>query len=108
MVSLDSYVPIPVGLAHRSGPANCGWRVPGRDCFSTDIDALWSTLIEPARLARWLAQVEGDARLDGRFRAHMGRLPGEEAGMQIHVEDLAAHLIERARATASLHPASKN
>jgi len=119
------------------------------DRFDTDIDDLWSALTEPARLARWVAEVEGDLRPGGEFRAHFhtsgwegtGRvetcepprrlvvvtkeasLPYEEtfditltpdgdqtifvledrgmppdhlaaygAGVQVHVEDLAAHI----------------
>lgn len=39
------------------------------DRFSTDIDDLWSALTERHRLARWIAEVEGDLRLGGEFRA---------------------------------------
>ena len=39
------------------------------DRFDTDIDDLWSALTDPARLARWIAEVEGDLRLGGEFRA---------------------------------------
>lgn len=39
------------------------------DSFSTDIDDLWSALTDPQRLARWIAEVEGDLRLGGEFRA---------------------------------------
>jgi uncharacterized protein YndB with AHSA1/START domain len=39
------------------------------DRFSTDIDDLWSALTDPQRLARWIAEVEGDLRLGGEFRA---------------------------------------
>ena len=39
------------------------------DRFSTDIDDLWSALTDPHRLARWIAKVDGDLRLDGMFRA---------------------------------------
>jgi uncharacterized protein YndB with AHSA1/START domain len=37
--------------------------------YSTDIEDLWSAVTEPQRLARWLAQVEGDFRLGGEFWA---------------------------------------
>ena len=40
-----------------------------RDRFDTDIDDLWSALTDPRRLARWIAEVEGDLRLGGEFRA---------------------------------------
>jgi uncharacterized protein YndB with AHSA1/START domain len=38
--------------------------------YDTDIDDLWSALTEPARLARWYGQVEGDLRPGGQFRLH--------------------------------------
>src|ERR1700761_412341 len=38
--------------------------------FDTDVADLWSALTEPARLGRWLGEVDGDLRLGGRFRAH--------------------------------------
>jgi uncharacterized protein YndB with AHSA1/START domain len=39
------------------------------DTFDTGIEDLWSALTEPGRLARWIAQVEGDLRLGGEFQA---------------------------------------
>lgn len=39
------------------------------DRFSTDIDDLWSALTDPQRLARWIAEVDGDLRLGGAFHA---------------------------------------
>jgi uncharacterized protein YndB with AHSA1/START domain len=39
------------------------------DRYDTDIEDLWSALTEPRRLARWIAEVEGDLRLGGEFRA---------------------------------------
>jgi uncharacterized protein YndB with AHSA1/START domain len=41
------------------------------DRFETDIDDLWSALTDPARLARWHGQVEGDLRLGGEFRVYL-------------------------------------
>jgi uncharacterized protein YndB with AHSA1/START domain len=38
------------------------------DRFDTDINDLWSALIDPVRLARWYGQVEGDLRPGGDFR----------------------------------------
>src|SRR5205807_1835485 len=35
------------------------------DRFDTDIDDVWSALTDPARLARWLGEIEGDLRLGG-------------------------------------------
>ena len=40
-----------------------------QDRFDTGIDDLWSALIEPRRLARWLGEIEGDLRLGGEFYA---------------------------------------
>jgi uncharacterized protein YndB with AHSA1/START domain len=39
------------------------------DLYDTDIDDLWSALTRPDRLARWLAVVDGDARLGGVLQA---------------------------------------
>src|SRR5260221_6859752 len=35
------------------------------DGYDTNIDDLWSAITDPARLARWHAQVEGDLRAGG-------------------------------------------
>lgn len=40
-----------------------------QDLYATDIDDLWSALTKPERLARWIAQVEGDLSLGGEFTA---------------------------------------
>ena len=39
------------------------------DVYDTDIHDLWSAITEPARLARWLATVDGDLRVGGEFTA---------------------------------------
>jgi uncharacterized protein YndB with AHSA1/START domain len=39
------------------------------DRYDTDIDDLWSALTDPHRLARWIAEVDGDLRLGGRIHA---------------------------------------
>jgi uncharacterized protein YndB with AHSA1/START domain len=39
------------------------------DRFDTDIEDLWTALTDPQRLSRWIADVEGDLRLGGVFRA---------------------------------------
>ncbi|HZQ80636.1 MAG TPA: SRPBCC domain-containing protein [Gaiellaceae bacterium] len=126
--------------------------------FAASIDDVWSALTEPARLAQWYGEVEGELRAGGEFSARVhasgwegtGRIElcdaphrfrevskepespdenttevtlraeGDEtvivvdqwgmrvelawayaAGMQIHVEDLGAHLAGRGRADAS-------
>ena len=128
------------------------------DRFDTGIADLWSALIDPGRLARWLGEVEGDLRLGGEFRAHfsssgwegtgrveecepprrlrvttwavdqpnehvievtlagegdqtilvleergmpLDHLAGYGSGIQVHVEDLAAHLAGRDRCDAA-------
>lgn len=40
-----------------------------QDRFDTDIGDLWSALTDPRRLVRWIAEVEGDLRPGGEFRA---------------------------------------
>jgi len=39
------------------------------DTYDTDIQDLWTALTNPRRLSRWIADVEGDLRLGGVFRA---------------------------------------
>jgi uncharacterized protein YndB with AHSA1/START domain len=41
------------------------------DRFETEIDDVWSALTDPARLARWYGEVEGDLRLGGEYRARL-------------------------------------
>jgi uncharacterized protein YndB with AHSA1/START domain len=41
------------------------------DRYDTDINDLWSAITDPARLARWYGQVEGDLRLGGQFRIYL-------------------------------------
>jgi uncharacterized protein YndB with AHSA1/START domain len=38
------------------------------DRYDTDIDDLWSALTDPARLARWYGEVEGDLSLGGELQ----------------------------------------
>ena len=37
--------------------------------YDTDIEDLWSALTEPHRLARWVAEVDGDLRIGGQIHA---------------------------------------
>ena len=39
------------------------------DLYDTSIEDLWSALTDPQRLARWVAEVNGDLRPGGDFRA---------------------------------------
>jgi uncharacterized protein YndB with AHSA1/START domain len=41
------------------------------DRYDTDVDDLWSALTDPARLARWHGDVEGDLRPGGEFRVYI-------------------------------------
>jgi uncharacterized protein YndB with AHSA1/START domain len=41
------------------------------DRYHTDIGGLWAALTDPARLARWYGQVEGDLRPGGEFRVYL-------------------------------------
>jgi uncharacterized protein YndB with AHSA1/START domain len=141
--------------------------VRAQDRLDATIDTVWSAITDPARLARWWGEVEGDLRLGGEYRERVyasgwegtGRvqacdaprrlllvhrepdqpeeqsteitltadgdqtvvvweergmpvayLAGYGAGIQIHVEDLAAYLAGRERCdpearTAELFPA---
>jgi uncharacterized protein YndB with AHSA1/START domain len=50
------------------------------DRYDTDIDDLWSALTDPARLARWIGEVEGDLRVGGEFRTHFFASGAKSAG----------------------------
>jgi uncharacterized protein YndB with AHSA1/START domain len=50
------------------------------DRFDTDIDDVWSAITEPARLARWLGEVEGDLRVGGTYRFHFTTSGAEGTG----------------------------
>jgi uncharacterized protein YndB with AHSA1/START domain len=39
------------------------------DVYATDIEDLWSALTDPARLARWIGDVQGELRVGGRIQA---------------------------------------
>jgi uncharacterized protein YndB with AHSA1/START domain len=41
------------------------------DRFDAGIDEVWSALTEPARLAQWYGEVDGDLRAGGEFRARV-------------------------------------
>jgi uncharacterized protein YndB with AHSA1/START domain len=56
-----------VGSLHDIGDDKGAVRV--EDVFDTHIDDLWTAVTDPARLARWLAAVEGDLRLGGEVTA---------------------------------------
>jgi uncharacterized protein YndB with AHSA1/START domain len=41
------------------------------DRLDADIETVWSALTDPARLAAWWGEVEGDLRLGGEYRARV-------------------------------------
>src|ERR1700678_4416565 len=41
------------------------------DRFGTGIDDVWSALTDPARLARWYGEIQGELRLGGEYRARI-------------------------------------
>src|SRR6266581_7341804 len=66
------------------------------DRFDTDIDDLWSALTDPARLARWLGEFEGDLRLGGEFRARFFASGWEGTG-RVDVCEPPRHLLVMTR-----------
>ena len=55
-----------VGSLRRTGGGKGVVRMEDR--YDTDIDDLWAALTDPSRLARWIADVDGDLRLGGRIQ----------------------------------------
>ena len=66
-----------------------------QDRFDTDIDDLWSAITDPARIARWLGQVEGDLRVGGEFRAHFSLASGWEGTGRVEVCEPPRRLLVR-------------
>jgi uncharacterized protein YndB with AHSA1/START domain len=56
------------------------------DRYDTDIDDLWSAITDPARLARWHGQVEGDLRPGGEFRMYVAANDIESTGRVVACE----------------------
>ena len=50
------------------GTADSKGVVRVQDRFDADIETVWSALTDPARLASWWGEVEGDLRLGGEYR----------------------------------------
>ena len=61
------------------------------DRFDTDPADLWSALTEPARLARWIGEVEGDLRLGGEFGARF--FDGWEGTGRVEVCEVPGRLV---------------
>ncbi|MGD0699137.1 MAG: SRPBCC family protein [Trebonia sp.] len=68
-----------------------------QDRFDTDIDDLWSAITDPARLARWLGEVEGDLRAGGEFRAHFSLASGWEGTGRVEACEPPRRLLLRTR-----------
>ena len=62
----------------RSADGKGGVRIEDR--YDTDIDDLWAAITDPARLARWHGQVEGDLRPGGAFRVYLAADDIESTG----------------------------
>jgi uncharacterized protein YndB with AHSA1/START domain len=56
----------PIGTLRREGSTGV---VRMEDHFDTDPDDLWDAVTSPSRLARWIAEIEGDLRVGGGFVA---------------------------------------
>jgi uncharacterized protein YndB with AHSA1/START domain len=56
------------------------------DRYDTDIDDLWAAITDPARLARWHGQVEGDLRPGGEFRMYIEANDIESTGRVVVCE----------------------
>lgn len=61
------------------------------DVYDTDIEDLWGALTEPPRLARWIAEVDGDLRVGGAISATFTST-AENTG-RIDVCDAPHHLV---------------
>lgn len=68
------------GILGSLGSADGKGIVRIEDRFDTGIDDVWAAVTDPARLARWLGEVEGDLRPGGEFRAHFTASEWKGAG----------------------------
>ena len=68
------------------------------DRFPTSVDDLWAALTDPARLARWYGQVDGDLRLGGTFRTYVVASELEATG-RVEACEAPRHLLVRTRET---------
>ena len=66
MISIPNQAHV-VGSLRRLGEGKGAVRM--EDLYDSGIDDLWSAVTDPRRLARWIAEVEGDLRLGGRIHA---------------------------------------
>jgi len=61
------------------------------DSFATTVDDLWDACTAPDRLARWIAEVDGDLRPGGQFRARF--TSGWEGTGRVEVCEPPGHLV---------------
>lgn len=61
------------------------------DHFDTGVDDLWTTLTDPSRLARWVAEVDGDLRPGGTFQARF--TSGWQGPGRVDICDAPRHLL---------------
>jgi len=61
------------------------------DVYDTDIDDLWTACTTPERLARWIAEVDGDLRVGGEITASFTSTAS--GGGRIEVCDRPHHLL---------------
>lgn len=100
---MTSNAPAGRRILGRLGTADGTGVVRVEDRFDTTIGDLWSALTEPARLARWLGEVEGDLRLGGEFRARFH--DGWEGTARVEVCEPPRRLL--VRTGHHRHPAEK-
>lgn len=58
--------------------------------YATGIDDLWEAVTRPERLRRWIAEVEGDLRVGGEFRARF--TSGWSGSGAVEICDAPGHL----------------
>ena len=63
-----------------------------QDRFDADIEIVWSALTDPAPLARWWGEVEGDLRPGGEYRARVFASGWEGTG-RVEVCEPPRHLL---------------
>ena len=78
-----------VGTLHSLG--NGTGKIRMESVYPSGPDDLWEAISEPARLARWIADVDGDLRVGGRISARF--TSGWEGPGRIDVCDPPRHLV---------------
>jgi len=81
-----------LGTMHRLDDTHGAVRV--EDVYDTDIEDLWDACTDPARLARWIAEVSGDLREGGTFAGVF--TSGSEVVGRIEVCERPSRLVLRA------------